>query len=315
MEHSSLSTGVPHVAVEPLWTRRRVLAGLAGRHAAFVALIVVSTAWAWGAFSTVIGRSLNRAEYEHYSHIVLLPCLVGYLLWLNRQTIRQRARRGLTAGVPVLVVGGILVRLGDGGVVTEPEHRLAIAMIGLIVMWVGGFVACYGASALRAVTFPFAFLLFMIPLPPVLLHKTIVFLQHGSAEAAAVIFGLIGMPVFRQDLVFALPTITIEVAEECSGIRSSLALIISGLFLSYLFLRTPAARVALGLLIVPIAIVKNALRIVVLSWLAVHVDPSFITDSLVHRLSGIPTFLVALAIFGTLAWVLRKSEQAILLPR
>jgi exosortase len=303
---------MPDVVVEPIWAPGRIFLTATRRHVAFAVIVALAALWAARPLFTVIVRSLNRAEYEHYSHIVLLPCIVAYLLWLNRHSIVQRAQPGLAVGAIVIAMAGTVVWLADTAVVgDEPETRLAIAMGGVIVMWLGGFIACYGMAALRTVIFPFAFLLFMIPLPPKALHAVIVFLQHGSAEAVAVIFGLIGMPVFRQDLTFALPGLTILVAEECSGIRSSLALLISGLVMTYLFLRTTTARTTLGVLIIPLAIVKNGVRIVVLSWLAVHVDPSFITESVVHRTGGIPTFLLSLAVLGVLIWVLRKSEQAI----
>ena len=297
--------------VEPSWAVRGIPA--AARHAAFVLVVGLAVAWAWRPLFTVIERSLNREEYEHYSHIVLLPCIIAYLLWLNRQAILERAAARLPAGVLLLGIGGAVVRLADAqALVADPESRLAIAMLGLSIMWIGAFVACYGTAALASVIFPFAFLIFMIPLPPALLHKVIVTLQYGSAQAVALIFGLIGMPAFRPDaLTFSLPGITIRVAEECSGIRSSLALLISGLLMAYLFLRTSPARATLAALIIPLAFVKNAVRIVVLSWLAVHVDPSFITESVVHRTGGIPTFLLALSLLGMLVWLLRKCERTL----
>ena len=141
-----------------------------------------------------------------------------------------------------------------------------------------------------------------------MLTQIIVFLQRTSADASALLFTLIGMPNVRQGFVFALPGLTIEVAKECSGIRSSLALLISGLVMAYLLLRSTWTRAALVLVIIPLAIAKNAVRIVVLSWLAVHIDPSFITGSAVHRNGGIPIFLTSLAILGALAWLLRKCE-------
>lgn len=316
MDERAASTTVPHVVVEPTWTPGRIFLTGTRRHVAFAVLAALSALWAVRPLFTVIERSLNRAEYEHYSHIVLLPCIVAYLLWLNRHSILQRVQPGLATGAVIVAIGGTVVWLADAAMVAdEPETRLAIAMGGVIVMWLGGFIACYGVAALRTVIFPFAFLLFMIPLPPKALHAVIVFLQRGSAEAAAIIFGLIGMPVFRQDLTFALPGLTIYVAEECSGIRSSLALLISGLVMTYLFLRTTPARATLAAIIIPLAVVKNGVRIVVLSWLAVHVDPSFITESVVHRTGGIPTFLLSLAVLGMLIWVLRKSEQAITAAR
>ena len=197
---------------------------------------------------------------------------------------------------------------GTAAVTGEPEYRLSLAMLGLVMFWAGGFVFCYGLRAFGSAAFPILLLLFMVPLPPAVLTAIIVFLQKGSADASAVLFPLIGMPVMRDGFFFALPGLNIEVAQECSGIRSSLALLISGVVMAYLLLRSTWTRTALVLVIIPLAIAKNAVRIVVLSWLAVHIDPSFITGSAVHRNGGIPIFLTSLAILGALAWLLRKCE-------
>ena len=192
---------------------------------------------------------------------------------------------------------------------SEPDLRLSLAMAGLVTLWAGSFIACLGVRAFTAAAFPFFMLIFMIPLPPAILHAVIVFLQHASADATDVVFGLIGMPHFREGTVFALPGLTIHVAEECSGIRSSLALVISGFAMAYLLLRRTWTRTALILAIVPIAIIKNAVRIVALSWLAVYVDPSFITGSFVHRSGGIPIFVLALTMLGAVLLALRRFER------
>ena len=271
-------------------------------------LLVLSVAWAWAPLVTVISRSLNSGEYEHYSHIILLPFLSAYLLFLNRRVIMERARPALLTGGLIAVAGAAGVWLADAWV-TAPDLRLSLAMAGLVTAWVGSFILCYGLGAFRVAAYPLFMLVFMIPLPSTALHAIIVFLQHASADATHVIFGLIGLPNFREGTVFALPGLTIHVAEECSGIRSSLALVISGVATAYLLLGRTWTRAALILTIVPIAIVKNAVRIVALSWLAVYVDPSFITGSIVHRTSGIPIFGLSLLMLGTVALVLRRFER------
>ena len=277
--------------------------------AGFLLLIALSVAWAWQPLTTVIGRSLKSEEYAHYSHIVLLPFISGYLLYLNRDAILRHARPGPRTGILLGLAGTATIWFAGASIIGELDSRLSLAMLGLVTFWAGSFVICYGVRGLGNAAFPFVLLIFMVPLPPAALTATIVFLQRASAEASALIFALIGMPVFRDGFVFALPGLTIQVAEECSGIRSSLALLISGLMMASLLLRGTWTRVVFILLIVPVAIVKNAVRIVGLSWLAIHVDPSFIAGSTVHRTSGIPVFLASLLILGGLAALLRRCER------
>jgi exosortase len=306
---------VPAASPElPLLERTRAPAriglGASTRDLGFFALSALSVVWCWQPFTTVIVRSLSSEEHKHYSHIILLPLVSAYLLYVNRHAILQHARPRLRPGILLVAIGATIVGLGRTGVSTvDPEYRLSLAMLGLVMLWMGGFVLCYGLRALRTGLFPFALLLLMIPLPPVALTVIIRFLQKTSADASALLFGVVGMPFFRDGFSFALPGLTILVAPECSGIRSSLALLISGLVMAYLFLRATWTRVALVLVIIPLAIVKNAVRIVVLSWLAVHIDPSFVTGSALHEKGGIPLFLISLTILGAIAWFLRRHEE------
>jgi exosortase len=284
--------------------------GVTVTDSAYLALLLLSVVWSWSPLTTVVARSLRSSDYQHYSHIILLPFLSAYLLYLNRDAILKRARPDMLAGLPTTIAGAAAVWLsGTTFIQLDGEHRLSVAMLGLVTTCIGGFVLCYGRSAFAQVLFPFLLLLFMVPLPPAFLNGVITLLQIGSTEVTDVLFGVIGMPVFREGFFFALPGMAIEVAKECSGIRSSLALMISGLVLAYLMLHRTWSRMALALVIVPLTIVKNAIRIVVLSWLAVHVDPAFITGSALHNRGGIPLFITSLAILGGLAWCLQKWER------
>ncbi|MBX9692903.1 MAG: archaeosortase/exosortase family protein, partial [Cyanobacteria bacterium] len=62
-------------------------------------------------------------------------------------------------------------------------------------------------------------------------------------------------------------------------------------------------------IVIPLAIIKNAFRIVGLALLANYVDPGFITDSILHRSGGIPLFLLSLAVLFVLVWLLRRCEE------
>jgi exosortase len=154
-----------------------------------------------------------------------------------------------------------------------------------------------------------AFLVFTIPIPSFILNPFVGLLQICSADAAHLLFKLSGVPLHRDEFIFALPGITIEVAQECSGIHSSIALIITNVFAGHLFLQKKWSRVVLVLSFFPITVFKNAMRIVTLSLLASYVDTRFITGSWLHKSGGIPFVAVGLALMAPVLWTLMKVEK------
>jgi exosortase len=277
------------------------------RHACFLLLMVTTVAWFWRPLATVLSFSLQYGRYEHHSHIVLIPLISLYLLYSNRRAIFARVEYTAWPGVFLMTIGVAWSWL-TGALAPDKQGYLSPAMLSMVTACLGAFLLCYGFQAFRKASFELLLLFFMVPIPPFLLEPIIGFLQMASTEATDFLFGLLGVPVFRQGFVFVLPGLTIEVAESCSGIRSSLALLISSLVAGHLFLGSTWSKAALVLVVVPLTIVKNAIRIVVLSLLASYVNPSFITDSALHRNGGIPLFFVTLAALAAIVWLLRRFE-------
>ena len=178
---------------------------------------------------------------------------------------------------------------------------------GLVVSWVGGFLLFFGRDAARAALFPLLFLAFTIPIPEPVIDSATQVLKNGSTETVAGLFTLTGTPYHRDGFVFALPGFFIEVADECSGIRSSIALLLTGLLSGHVFLRDSWAKTCVIAAVLPITILKNGIRIVTLSLLAMHVDPGFLTGQLHHE-GGIVFFLLGLLILAPILVLLRKSE-------
>ena len=135
----------------------------------------------------------------------------------------------------------------------------------------------------------------------------ILFLTSGSAEAANGFFKLTGVPVLREGFTFHLPGMNIEVAKQCSGIRSSLSLVITCIVAGELFLQTGWKKLILVLLAIPITIIKNGLRIATLSLLGTYVDPRILSSDL-HERGGIPFFILALLVMAPILFWLRKTE-------
>jgi exosortase len=172
----------------------------------------------------------------------------------------------------------------------------------------GGVGLFFGPKAWRAGAFPLVFLLFMIPIPGMILDPIVSLLQRGSAEVSHGFFRMIGVPVYRDGFLFNLPGLTIEVAKQCSGIRSSISLLLISIITAHLFLKRGWSKGILCLSVVPITIFKNGVRIVSLSLLAAYVDRG-ILESELHRSGGILIFVLALLLLGGVLWVVKKAER------
>jgi exosortase len=239
-----------------------------------------------------------------YSHIAVMPLVWVCLVFFGRKQVFANSRRCPGVGMPVLLLGTIayataLPVAGSGG--------LWLMVLAILVVWTGGFIGVYGTPAFRAALFAFGLLVFIIPIPAHLLDGVNSVLQKGSADVTYVLLRLAGVPVFRDGFRFSLPGLEIEVAAECSGIRSAFALLITGLLAGHTLLRTGWGQVWLTLLAVPIAIFKNGIRIATISWLSSYVDESYIHGNLHHR-GGLPFSLLALIFLLVAIWILRRLE-------
>ena len=239
---------------------------------------------------------------DTFSHIILIPFIAAYLASLRWKTALQQTasygERGVYAIIPLLLA---LVAFGAGALVKAGDIRLSLWSLSFVLLIWAVALRFLGWPAVRQLAFPFALLLFMVPLPQVIMDGVEIFFQHASAFAAAQMIRVSGLPAMQDGLFFLLPGLAIEVAQECSGIRSTLVLFITSLIAGYLLLRRPRDRAILALAIIPLAILRNGFRIFSLAWLSVEVNPNIIDSALHHRggpiffaLSLIPLFLLLL---------------------
>jgi len=208
------------------------------------------------------------------------------------------------AGAAALAGWFVLARSGGPSAV---ESSLALGTLAWL-LWLAG-TGCWllGGATMRALAFPFALLLFMIPFPAWLRAGIETGLQHGSAAVADWMFVLAGTPVWCEGTQFQLPGITLAVAPECSGIRSWLAFVLGAILATRVCLRSGWGMSALLAMTVPIAIFKNAIRIVLLATLSVYVNRGIIDSPLHHQ--GGPVFaLIDIAIFVPLLIIFQRLE-------
>lgn len=250
---------------------------------------------------------------ELHSYIILIPVISIYLVWMARRpgpaVAGQRSLfPAVFAGLGGLASLGIHWSLPRPGSL-PPTQSLWLLVLAWLLFVLAAALFTLGWSRLKPHAFALGFLVFMLPLPPAATDWMSMALQHASAEASDVCLRLTGLPVLRTGMIFQMPGLTIQVAEECSGLRSTLILFITSLLAGKLFLRAGWKRAVLALATIPLGILRNAFRITTLSWLTVNVDAGIIHGPLHHQ-GGPFFFALSLVPLFLLLWTFRKSESA-----
>ncbi len=250
----------------------------------------------------------NTRTSEYYSHIILIPAVSAYMIFRRRRemfrgtaSVHPWGILAAAAGVGLFVAGTL-----RGG---ELDVRASLTTLGALLFWCGAYLALYGKNGSRRAFFPLAFLLFAVPIPALVVEKIIAVLVVGSTYMTRLLFMAFGVPFVQEGPVFRLPGFAIEVAKECSGIRSSLALFITTVLAGHIFLRKFRNKALLALAVLPVAVFKNAIRIDTLYLLSYFVDMRIIMVGFLHRSGGFIFFGLGLFVLGLLLWLLRERES------
>lgn len=250
---------------------------------------------------------------ELFSYVLLVPFVSAYLFVTGaRERLSDTSGRSILLGVGLAIVGlGLLgwygaKRISGSGL--APQEAVALTTLSFIFLVAAVSAFFLPRPLLRKAAFPLVFLLFMAPFPIAVEQAIEMFLQRGSAPPSYWMYKLAGTPVFKQDMVFQLPGMTLQIAPECSGIRSTLVLFMTSLVAGHLFLRSPWKRAILVAAVIPLALIRNAFRIFTIGELCVHVGPHMI-DSFIHHRGGPIFFALSLIPFSALVFYLVKSDR------
>jgi exosortase len=263
----------------------------------------VSLAIWWTPLYATFSLSLHD---EQHSHILLILPVSIALIFLDWESQAEPLSPGLTPAS--LMAVAIALRIISPRLFIAPDIELSAEMLAFVLWTIAAFTLCFGRRAFQRAMFPLFFLLWLVPLPAFAVNTIVRLLQQGSAAAAHLIFLVARVPVAQRGLFLRIPGFILEVAPECSSIRSSMILIVTTMVLAYLLLRSPWRRILLVTIAIPLSVAKNGLRIFVLGFLAVRVDPSYLTGRL-HHDGGFIYLLIALAVIFVFLWILRKGEN------
>jgi exosortase len=272
---------------------------------AFALLWAASILFWWHPLVTTLRLAL---ENDAYTHIILILPLSLALIYVDRDAWRTGGQRGIAPGSALMVAAGLLVcfvRWAHAGI--PQDGALSLTMFALVTWWIGSVILCFGWKAFRAFLFPLCFLFWLVPAPAFVLEWVVQVLQHQSAFASRILFLVAGVPATQDGIMVTIPGLDIEVARECSSIRSSLMLVVTTMVLAQLFLRSWWRKALLIAAAIPLSVAKNGLRIFTIGELGTRVDPAFL-DGKLHHNGGIVFFGVAVVVVCVLVWLLRRTE-------
>jgi exosortase len=170
---------------------------------------------------------------------------------------------------------------------------LFLSRISLLIALTGLILSFGGRKFLAEFRFPLLILLLAIPIPAVIYNQITLPLQTLAARAAGALLPIFGVPVLREGHIMVLPSMKLEVAQACSGIRSLMSLVTISILYGYFMETSLWKRTVLALASVPIAIAANCLRIVGTGICVQYWDPDQALGFF-HEFSGWAIFLVSL---------------------
>ncbi len=234
-----------------------------------------------------------------YSHGFLVPILSAYFIWERWNVLIDEAPAPSIWGVGLLLLGLASLVIGLVGA------ELYVQRASLIVVLSGLVLLILGWKYLWLLSLPIGFLVFMIPLPAIVVNTIAFPLQLFAAETAAFCLFSLGIPVLREGNLIMLASTTLEVAEACSGLRSLLSLLALGTVYGYFSQNVLWKRWMLVLLSVPIAIVANAARVSGTGILA-HYFGEEAAEGFYHTMEGWLVFVVAFVLLFLCGMILGR---------
>jgi len=244
----------------------------------------------------------------NFSHGFFVPLFSAFVIWQDRHQFARLPLRPSWLGLAILAFAMCVLIVGQMGA------ELFLSRSSLLLVLAGVTVLFLGWNFFRAALFPWAFLILMIPIPAIIFNQITFPLQLLASKVAASTLPLFGVPILREGNVINLPSMALEVAEACSGIRSLMSLVTLAIIYGFLMERRLWVRCLLTVASVPIAVVANSVRIIDTGLLVQYWDPDK-AEGYFHASWGWIIFVISLVLLYALhglielIWPQREAES------
>lgn len=277
---------------------------------AFVFLCALSILSWWHPLITTLRLALADDAYTYI--LLILPLSVALIYFDSKlqdsKALQIEPQPSPRIGVSLLAIAFLIGGCARWGFAAAPgDVRLSLGMLALVTWWMGSILLCFGAKTFQSFLFPLCFLFLLVPIPGFAMQWIVEFLQQKSALAARIMFRAARVPVAQDGIILSIPGLDIEVARECSSIRSSEMLVVTTMVLAHLFLRSWWRKVLLVAAAIPLSVAKNGLRIFTIAELGTRVDPGFLYGKLHHN-GGFIFLGIGVGVVVVLLWILRRTE-------
>jgi len=265
--------------------------------------IAVASAAALAVYAPVLaGMAVEWVEFPSLSHGFAVPLISAYLIWRRRELIRVEPLGSASVGLVVFVVALGIFQAGSlSGETFFCRLSFPLALLGIALFLAGPRVTGHLWPAI-------AYLLFMIPFP-YLTFKAVTYQSRlFEAGVTAKVLGWLGVPILQQGVMLHLPRVTLEVADECSGVLAVAALVALGTAYAQIQPRATWMRVTLALAAAPLGLVSNIFRLV-LTALGVYYLGPITLASVFHRFSGTTVFLTTVVLLAGLDRLLIRTAR------
>ena len=251
-------------------------------------VLLLLTAWLYASIlARLVMQWVGPYRDPNFEHGIFVPLFALFVLWQDRKRLQTIPAAPSWAGFPLVVLSLIMLALGVLGA------ELFFSRTSLLVLLAGLIILFEGWTFFRAVLFPWAVLILMIPIPNLLLQQITFPLQLLASRVATGLLEVVGVPVLRQGNVIVLASMPLDVAEACSGIRSLLTLLTLAIIYGYLMETRIWVRIVLAISSVPIAVAANSFRVFGTGMLVQYWDPDK-AEGFFHIFEGWLIFVVAL---------------------
>lgn len=246
---------------------------------------------------------------SYYSHGYLIPLISAYLIWTQKDAIKETTMSSSYLGLVIIIFGALIHILGT------ILYVFSLSGFSIFFIILGSSLFIFGKKITKIIIFPIVYLLFMFPVPLAVILAVSFPMKMIVAHAGVEIVSLFGIPLYREGFHISIPAGQLLVANPCSGLRSLIAFMALGAVIANYSKENWIKKIILFLSSIPIAIFSNVVRVsglILIShfWGLDAAAP----DSIWHTITGVFVFVIGFILLYFINRMLRwKTSEIVVL--